>query len=503
MEIITQIVEVLSRYKLQEIDVLDNSDSSSRYTELYRLIKEGKIKTDADAEKHFYGEVKKNNSSYRAFKSQFLDRLLNTLYFIDTDNPNFNDFQKTYYAVLHEWGTINLLYRRSAFYAANHLAERLLQVCIKYEFTDICVMILEKLKSDNAVIFGDKKKYKEYKEKFWHYKEVRNAEHIAQEAFENIRIEYVKSTEYRPEMSTKAIENLEYLENLRKEQDSFIFLVHYFAIKEAIFSTQNDWDSVIKVCDEALFFFNKKPFKVVPYIATFINQKVIALLMLNQYEDCEKSLNDVLNLYDEGISNWYKIMEIKILLHFHTQNYIEVYKTYNYAVSLKEFKNQIGHDSEIWKLFEAYLYFVISLNKIPNLDKNALQSFKLSKFLNQIPIFTNDKKGMNIPVLIIQICLILIEKKYNKLIDYTEALEKYMMRNVPKDNANYRANQFMKILIEVSKSNFNKIALKRQLAKKIEDLSTVPSTVAQNGYKIEIIPFEIIWEELLNSFEKK
>ncbi len=509
MENLVAIVEVLSRYKVAEIDVIANPNSNSRDTEFYRLIECGKIKTDNEAEAYFYGKDDKeangdkSNKNYYSFKSRFKDRLLNTLYFIDRENKLLNDFQKTYYSTQHEWGAINILYRRNIIHTANHLADHLLSTCIKYEFTDLCVLVLDKLKSNTAFQTGNRKKYKSYREKFWHYKEIWNEEHIAQECFEDIKIKYVKFLSFRPKNSAKANEYLTKLDALRKNNNSFTFFVYYFAVKEAVFSIQHNWEYALKTCDEAILYFTNKPFEVKSYIAAFNTQKVVALLMLKKYDDCKKALDDVLKLQEEGNMSWFKTMETKILLSFHTQNYTDAYNTYIYVKSIKEFKNLKGQDIEIWLLFEVYLNFVISLNKIPNLDKKQLTPFSLGSFLNKIPTFENDKRGMNISVLIAKICLILARKDYEKLKKYTEGIEKYLVRNVPKrDNTSYRTNLFIKALLEIPKASYNRITLMRRLEKTMTDLSKVSTNIVETGYKIEIIPYEIIWAEILCTFKK-
>ena len=50
--------------------------------------------------------------------------------------------------------------------------------CKKYELTDICVLILEKLTEKYALQIGDKRKYQDFKKQFWHYKAVWEAEHV-------------------------------------------------------------------------------------------------------------------------------------------------------------------------------------------------------------------------------------------------------------------------------------------------------------------------------------
>ncbi len=502
MNILTQIVQVLDRYKMRDIDIIDSKDSESRYTELYRLIKDGTIKTDEDAVKHFYGaKATPNEGKYRVFKNEFKNRLLNTLYFIDTHNPIFTDFQTAFYAAQHQWGAINLLYRRNIFIAANSLAERLLTDCIKYEFTDLCVLILEKLKGLYARQIGDKKKYQDFKNQFWHYKAVWEAEHLAMEAFDEIRIDYVKSAAFRPETSVRAQESLDKLEPLRQKYDSFTFIYYYFCVKEAIYSAKHDWKGVIIVCDETLALFEDKPFTMKNYMATIKNQKIIALLMLKRYEDCQITLKEALELQELGNFNWFKTMEKKVLLMFHTAHYTEGVETYKQVLDLKEYKNLQGHSAEIWKLFEANFYLLTSMGILEKSKNTTFGKFRLNKFLNDIPNFGNDKKGMNIPVLVMQITLMITEKMHDSLIDRIETIEKYLVRNVPKsDIANYRSNQMIKILMEIPKSGFMRKILERTTKKLLKDLKSVPFDLRETGYKVEVMPYDVMWVKVLPYF---
>jgi hypothetical protein len=499
MDILTQVVEILDRYKMREIDIIDNKDSTSRYTELYRLIKDGTIKTDEDAAIHFYGaDATPSVGKYRVFKNEFKNRLLNTLYFIDTNNSTFTDFQTAFYAAQHQWGAINLLYRRNVFLAANPLAERLLTDCKKFELTDLCVLILERLKESQAKQIGDKKKYQDFKIQFWHYKSVWEAEQLAQEAFDDIRIDYVKSSAFRPETSLRAQAALDKLEPLREKYDSFMFIFNYFSVKEAVYSAKHDWKGVIVVCHETLVLLKAKPFTMKGFIAIVKNQEVIALLMLKRYEECQIALAEALELQDFGTYNWFKTMEKKVLLAFHTAQYTEGVEAYKQVLDLKEFKHLQGHSAEIWKLFEANLYLIQAFGLLDKNKDMPLGKFRLNKFLNDIPTFGNDKKGMNIPVLILQIALMITEKMFDALIDRIEAIEKYAVRNVPKtDIANYRSNQMIKILLEIPKAGFKRKILERTTKKLLEDLKSVPFDLRETGYKVEVLPYHELWVKLL------
>jgi hypothetical protein len=505
MEILSEIVSVLSNYKLREIDIIDNSDSNSRFTLFYQLIKSGEIKTDKEAEAYFYGKNRESSSdNYYSFKNKFKHRLLNTLYFIDTSISNFNDFQTAYYSAQHEWGAINILYRRGIIKAGDHLSERLLRTCIKYEFIDLCVAVLDKLKTTTAVKTGNKKKYQYYKSQFWKYKEIWDAELIAKEAFEEIRIEYVKHVSNNNEITINAQKTLNQLDSLKIKSESFVFLFYYYAVKEAIYSSQNKWEAVLQVCDEAIAHLKTKHFSVKSYISVYLNQKVIAYLMLNKFEECEKTYQEVLLLQEIGSMNWFKTIEKRVLLSFYIGNYAEAYNSHASVVSMKEIKSLVGSDAEIWRLFGIFLFILIRLDKIPNIDKSDMTKLKINKYLNEIPVFDVDKKGMDINRIIAKIYLMIIDKKYFELIDYQEAFEKYLLRNVPKkEKGRYRSYIFLKMLLIIPNSSFNKITVLRRTENLLKDLSSVSSDFTENTYWIEIIPYELLWSELVSSLEEK
>ena len=105
-------------------------DSDSRFTEFYRLIKNGEIKTEEHAAKHFYPDEEKRDQNYRKFKSQFKERLIDTVFFLDTHNKKASEYQNAFTQAQKTWAATCILYNRSAFAAATEIAEKLLKHCI-------------------------------------------------------------------------------------------------------------------------------------------------------------------------------------------------------------------------------------------------------------------------------------------------------------------------------------------------------------------------------------
>jgi hypothetical protein len=429
---------------------------------------------------------------------------LNTLLFIDTNNDKIDEFGKMVYLSTREWVVIEILFKEAIDYAAIPLAERLLTTTMKYEITDLTIRILERLKGVYATKIGNKKKYQEYKEKFWYYKAVLDSEYLVKEVFQEFRLEYVKSVSFRPENAAKGQKALEELKPLLEKYGSLTFLHFYNVIEVSICQAKRDHEGVLAACENAIYLLKQKMFNLNNAIALYQNQKTIALLMLQRYEACKIAINESLEIQEIGHFNWFKTMETKTLLAFHTSDYTEGYDTFVEALNVKQFRNLEGHNAEIWLIFKYYLYLAAALGKLPNRDKNTLGSFKLKKFNNEFDLSKDDKKGMNITILTLRIALMITEKMHDSLIDNIENIEKYLVRNVPKsDAAAYRTNLFIKLLLEIPKAGFNRVLLERRTQSIIKDMVSVPYNIVEAGYKIEVIPYEILWAELLQFFGSK
>ncbi len=506
-----QIVTLLDGYKLRNIDILGNDDSASRFNELYRLLKDETITTDEQAAIHFYGEkATPSDIKYRVFKRDFKERLLNTLLFINPKQESISEYERVVYLSTREWTTIEILFKRNLSYAAIPLAERLLTTCIKYEITDLTVKILERLKGVYATLIGDKKKYQEYKEKFWHFKAILDAIYLAREAFHELRIEYVNSTAYRSENATKA-KNLLYKLKPYLEKYNDCQLHHFaFSVENFMYQITNDYQSTLDASEKAIQFMNQKPFGLKNVISVFQNQKIIALLMLKRYDECKLAIDEGLTMQEFSSFNWFVTMEHKMMLAFHTAAYTEGYDTFLSVTNIKQFKNLEGHNVEVWWVFKAYLHILSALGKTPIVDKKDVNDkgyYKIDKIFNDFGVFNHDKKGMNLTILIAKVVLTIVdknEKEKDKLDDRIEALKKYWVRNIAKsDAAGYRANQFIKILSEIPNSGSNQIILERRTRALIKDIISVPYNIAEAGYKVEVVPYDILWGYLLPTFGTK
>ena len=172
MEHIKELVNIISKRKLSQIEAFDKSLISRKdtlFSKLYNGIANGLITTDDEAILELYGN-KKDAVSYRKLKSRFKNRLLNTLYFIDiNNNTETNSSKRAYFDCMNRLYLSNILLRYAENRSASiHLILDNYSVAKKYNFFDILKEYSYKL----LVYYGmngEEKKYNEEYIAYQHY----------------------------------------------------------------------------------------------------------------------------------------------------------------------------------------------------------------------------------------------------------------------------------------------------------------------------------------------
>ncbi len=498
MEILREMVQVLTKYKTKNIEVLGNpTDTPSQVYEFYSGIADGTFTSDEDAAAHFFdGNVR--NQSYKNLKTRLKNRLINTVFFVEANDSMFNEYEKAYLNCYKDWAAAKILAGKSAKKSALNLCIKVLKQAQKADFLDIVIEVCRFLRTQYGAIRYDRKKYKYYNELLKDSLKIREKELQFQEYYLELVPYFIES---KPSDEGLIKESNEYVDLIKEDIINYSTLnILFFGgmIQIINLMSVNNYKKTSEVCDSIIQRFESKPLIWKGGISSFVSQKLVCHTQLKEFEQGKRTL-EILNKYiSHGSFNWFKGQETFMYLLFHTKQYEEAHAVYIKIVDNKRFDLLPSNTKEIWNIFKAYIHFLIEAKEfnIERGDKTFVK-FRLGKFLNEVPTFSQDKRGRNISILVIQIIFTIVQKKYNRAIDRIEAIEKYTSRYLKKDT-NFRSNCFIKMLLEIPKEGFHRIAVERKASKYRTRLSEMPLEVANQSHSIEIIPYEDLWEMVLN-----
>ena len=140
-----------------------------------------------------------------------------------------------------------------------------------------------------------------------------------------------------------------------------------------------------------------------------------------------------------------------------------------------------GIYTEWYELVDGYLSLFTS------------RKLKWGKFTNQVYEHSKDTEGHRVSIIILKLLHLLKYRKYGMYIDQLEANQKYIQRYVkPNNKKQRRCYLFLRCLMAIPKSNFNRIAYKRNTTVFIKQLAASPPSSTKQLLEQELIPFEIL-----------
>ncbi len=507
MKNLIEISKIVTKKRISKIEIFDKSllnKRDSKFNEFYEGLINDKFSTDDEAARYLY-DSSALDDKYRQLKSRFSKRLLNTLFFLDANDPSFSDYHSAYYTCNKNWALIRILLSSGARNSASKLTLKTLNVAQTYRFSDVtlnCARIL----MNNSSLGGDEKLYDHYAELTKKSLEDLEAEIKAEEMYQRLTITFAMSGMPQDEHTKIAKEYLDSVVDLCKSSDSYN--LHFLMFQIWILQTQvtKNYKETIEVCERAeKFLADNPPFNQKVKLANLALIKINCYLQLRDYENGRKNAEKCLELVQEGSNNWFVFLEYYFLLAMHTENYMNAAGIFLKIANHPRFAFTSSERQEKWKIFEAYLNYIFETE---NLNKDLLSNdsnkrkFKLLKFLNEVPNFSKDKKGYNVAILVIQILYMLEKGDYTGIINRSEALNVYCSRYLRKDDT-YRSSCFLKMLLTMEKEDFNYDRTKQMAQKFYRKMAEGDQEGNNTVYEWEIIPYEALWEKVLNRLKNK
>ncbi|TAK33812.1 MAG: hypothetical protein EPO28_16865 [Saprospiraceae bacterium] len=500
MKALKELIHLITRYKRRQIEILGYSeDSTSRYEVFYDRIEKGKLNTDEEAAAYLFGG---KFDQYLNFKNSFKRRLVNSVFFIDLKQPEFNEAQMAYVNCWKNMAAVKLLQGRAAKHAATDLAKKTIGPAIKYELTEVVLEMARILKSYYGPFDGDRKKWDYYDQLAKDSAETLTAILKAESMYEELVIPYVKSRSSKPWIGEQAKKFLRELEPLAHKYPVYRLQLYYHLIARIERASVHDYKGTEEVCRRAIQFFEGKSSTPKIGVAVFCHTLVVCLTMTGKYEEAERVAQKASNLVEEGTTNWFKGKEQHLVLKFYQRDYTGAFDIFKKVTGHQSFPLLAGIEQESWKLYEGYIHLLAKAGKIQLQENEKSSSFRLAKFLNDVPEFSKDKRGMNVPVLIIHALFLLYLHRHDEGYDRILALEKYASRHLKEGDDTFRTWCFLQALLQIKKADFRRKEAQSGAEEWLRRMGAVPVMLSDEPHEVEAIPYEHLWEMAMEALER-
>jgi hypothetical protein len=502
MKQLKELVQIVTRHRQSKPDFIDESFFESKDEHIVRLydgIRQGKLATDQAAAEDIYGSPL-IDTKYSTLKSRLKSKLLNSLSFLNISKQDYSELTIAYYKVNKLVFWIRTLSLLGAVRTSVKLTESTLTICEKYEFTAQAIDILILLRTNYSTM-GYLLDYERIDNKLKKLLTALSNELLSKEYYERASLQLTKSTVVNAELRTMVERFYNELEPKLHEDNTFEFQIYAYRVGIYAYQLQHAYQEVINLSDAAIRYLEKKPiFSSTIRLGEFNLQKMESCLYIRDYDLGEATARMCEKLLPAGRNLWFLYMETYFLLAMQTEHFIKAKEIYSSVIENERFQFQLDQTKERWKIFELYLEFALRVTDNKAEDRSA--SFDLKRFLRNVPVYSQDKRGLNIAILIIHVLLLLEENDFDSIISRMDALRTYRTRYLRSRSAKQSA-LFFRMLQIMEDSSFSYKETEKHTRKLYEQLLTIATDTAEIQEGIMILRFETLWKMILEMLEKK
>lgn len=500
-DVLQDLVKTITRNKIKQIEVLGNpGNEESRTEELYQGIYTERFKSEDEAAKHFFGTDEKD-PKYRKLRNRLIRQLINTSFFIDVQQPMFNDRGKALFNCYRDYSASYILRSCNAHKASVYLLQQLLEQTIKFEFTDITADVSRQLRQQSALSPGDLANHDKYSIIHRIYEEKRHWEAKAYDYSETLVHHYITGRSPSKDLHDLATKYFDELLPQAEVIDTMLFYVYTYKVGVIKYSAINDCQKIIEICDKALTILRNRKVSNRGSLVSFATQKLACLTQLRVFDKEDQTAEFCLSLVDEGSFNWFRVLETQFYNYLYTKRYERALTVFEKVIQQNRFGLLSGNVRDIWTLLGGYLHLLAALDKLDPQEVDNIAGYyspNTARFSNDFEVLDKEKDGMNIPLVLLPVLYSIAKGIFNEG-DFgrsIEALDKYRKRYLENDS-NRRSAIFLKMVLALTKKEFDGAKAERKMEKERALLEKEPAPLANQSFAIEVIPYEDLWEMLM------
>ncbi len=496
MKIIYELANICSSHR-NIVEALIQSDENDPLRSLYNILYSGQTFNNTEAAIQIYG--KNEVKLFSSLKAKMKDILVKVISIQNVSNTRENI---RYNRVLNSMRQ-NLAARIVLYKGSRNLAIDLLEDGMKSSASDyISYNVLDQLRL-LTIHYGAT-----------HYNKYKLNKYFDQENHYVKLLEYEsKAIHFYIDLKKLQLHSFADIGNADKEKakiyslelsqinlSSRTFNFYKFQVFAKRFEFERNFEELLNLCAKAEFEFSTIQLYSVSSLMAIKQIRLWTLIQLGRFNECINiGIPELIN-NEIGATNWYSYLHYCLKAYLYNEDYEKAISLISYCINHNIFRKLNSDLKEVANLNLGYIHLIVDsgLAGDPKELHKSLPEFKLGKFLNTTPVFSKDKRGINVSILLMHIAFLLQRKDYNAIIDRIDSLNQYAYRYLRKDDS-FRSNCMIKMVIQMTKADFNPIRTERYTADLRKQLGSVTLAGSGENIEVEIIPFEVLWDIMVKA----
>jgi hypothetical protein len=458
-------------------------------------VSSGKYTTDIEAAQDLYGLPPAANK-YQVLKSKLKSRLLTTLSLYQINDPDLWSYATFVQETKKELSTAQLLLSFGNPDLAVSIITKILPQAEKYTATEIELECCTTLRTQ-YYYEGNRRKHAAMSKRIAALVLKRNDEIFAEQLQERLMLPFATSRAELPEITENIAALDKEMRRIRSHTHTYLVSINWFRYAICRAQLKRDYEGLITVCTEAEKYFKQNPHLANrSRLAEFMLAKTEAYFVLRDYRKAREAAEFALEHFPTGKSNWMAAQQFNFIIALHLENWKGAVDIFESVTTNPNFKNAPEQMKELWRILEAYLLYLAPQNQDPlQQNRYAKNVFQIYTFLNDVPIYSADKLGANIAILILQALWLLEERSFDRLLKMQKTLENYINRYIKKKGEHERGGIFLQMLLALIRADFRKDLTEKKSQRYLEMLQPKQGIPSASG--IEIYPYERLWKLVL------
>jgi hypothetical protein len=494
MKSLLEISRLVAQRRIRKMEVFlpgDIADSDSKFNRFFQGMMEGRFRSDRDASMFFYNSPP-SDDRYRKLKSRFKKRLLNTLFLVNREASFESDYERTYFQCRQDWALVQLLQANEAHLTASQLAAQILNQALEYRFSDVVINAARMLR-ERAASSGDSGQFEYFNGLATIYVQLLSSETAAESLLHQLILAVGQDPSPDEEQKSNCYTICDQLLALSERTDSPVVFYNMSRAWALRYEMEEDYDHVIMVCDHAKEHIrsNQKYFRA-GGIQEFVILRMRACLQLLRFREGQESIARNLTQLNSEHAGWFQFMELYFLLCMHTHNYVHALAVFHNVSINKALKRQESDIRDKWRLFQAYLYYILERKNLNNLKGHAgLKGFKPELLAMEPLDFSREKRYYALHILLLGALFILHNRELDKARLKILELQDYGKRYL-KEEGQLRFLTFIRLLYQYQRADFERRET-RHLDRYLDLLQNKPLGQSHRISTLEVLRFQDIW----------